>query len=312
LVAIALQTCLLFACLAAIEMFLRATDLRVTRLEPEERRIAYQFDSELGWFPTANTVRQWGGGEYRHNSIGLRDIELSDKQPTILFLGDSFVYGIGTKVEDRFTELLRQKWPGTRIVNAGVAGYGTDQEFLLLKRMWPQIEPNIVVLIVCVENDHSDNSGNFSLYGMRTYKPFLAWVDGEWKFQGLPVPKGRAYYFYNNSLARRSALVRLALQAYTPIRHPWVIVPDPTTQLVVMMRDFVELHGGRFLVGLQFQDHALEPFLKSAGIPYIQFDGAETFVDDIHWNPRGHALVAERLATFLTNNASDIINEKSD
>ncbi len=282
--AIALQVFLFVLMLAVAELFLRIADFREVRLIPEESRLPYQHDPELGWYPIPNKVTPQG---VSLNSLGLRDIELAPSTgPTILFIGDSFVYGLGVAAQDLFTERLRQELPGVRIVNAGVAAYGTDQEFLLLKRLWPRIEPSVVVLVVCVDNDHVDNSTN-SRHG-HTLKPYLAKLDGEWQFRGLPVPRPHGYYFYNHWFAQRSALVRYAIVGYMYARHRAVTVPDPTDQLVGMMRDFVEARGARFLVGLQHQDPALEPFLTSQRIPYTRFDDAELLPGDDHWTPQGH------------------------
>ena len=45
-----------------------------------------------------------------------------------MFVGDSFVWGYDVEASERFTELLRDEFPGIRIVNAGVNAYGTDQD----------------------------------------------------------------------------------------------------------------------------------------------------------------------------------------
>jgi hypothetical protein len=292
----ALQIGLVVLTLVGLELFLRVADFREVRLIPEQYRLPYQHDPELGWYGIPNKVSQQRGESL--NSIGLRDIELTPTtEPTILFVGDSFVYGLGVKPEDRFTERLRQELPGTRIVNAGVAAYGTDQELLLLRRLWSRIEPSVVVLIVCVDNDHDDNSTN-SRHG-HTLKPYLAEVDGEWRFLGLPLPAGQQYYFYNNWLAQRSALVRYAIVGYMYARYRAITVPDPTSQLVGMMRDFVESRGAKFLVGLQHQDADLEPYLVSQNIPYARFDDAAALPGDDHWSPEGHATVAASLMTLL-------------
>jgi hypothetical protein len=100
-------------------------------------------------------------------------------------------------------------------------------------------------------------------------------------------------------LAEHSALVRLGIEVYMRLRYPAVVVPDPTTRLVGMMRDFAESHGAKFLVGLQLPDPALEPYLAAEKIPYVRMDGAETLPNDGHWSPQGHATVARRLMTLL-------------
>jgi hypothetical protein len=95
-------------------------------------------------------------------------------------------------------------------------------------------------------------------------------------------------------------VVRLAIYAYKHIFEPKVIVPDPTSQLVGMMRDFVESHGARFLLGLQFEDKALEPYLTAQNIPFVRLDGVELIPGDNHWSPQGHIAVADRLMALLT------------
>lgn len=292
---IALQLGIFIVTLVCLELGLRVADFRDLRVIPEQYRLPYDHDPELGWFPIPG--KPTGLGD-RLSSIGLRDIELvDDERPTILFIGDSFVYGNGVEADERFSNLLRRELPEFRIVNAGVAAYGNDQEYLLLQRLWPRIKPSVVVLIVCVENDHDDNSTN-SRHG-HTLKPYLAQVDGRWRFRGLPVPRSHRWYYDHNALAHRSAVVRLAIEAYHYLRYPSVVVPDPTNQLVAMMRDFTEQRGAKFLVGLQHDDPALEPFLIAQKIPYTRFDGAATIPNDDHWNPKGHATVAERLKALF-------------
>ncbi len=293
--AIALQIAIVLLCAAGLELFLRVADFRDLRLVPESYRLPYQHDAELGWVPIPHKV---ASDTIRINSLGLRDIEVAPTaKPTILVIGDSFVYGAGVRDGERFTDRLREELPGYRVVNAGVAAYGTDQSFLLMRRLWPRLEPSVVVLIVCVDNDHHDNSTN-SVHG-HTLKPYLAETDGRWEFRGMPVPRNHTWYFYNNALAERSALVRLGIEIYLRVRHPPVVVPDPTARLVTMMRDYAESHGAKFVVGLQRRDPALEPHLRAENIAYASMDEADTLPNDGHWSPQGHVTVAERLIALL-------------
>ena len=289
------------AVLAVTELLLRVFDPKQVRLEPSDRRHGYRYDPVLGWIGPANTVTHMNASRptiLRHNSLGLRDIELVPSPgPTILFLGDSFVYGIDVEAEERFTERLRSDLPGARIVNAGIAGYGTDQEYVLLQRLWPRVEPSVVVLMFCVDNDRVDNSTNYRYF---SFKPYLTNIEGRWQFRGYPIPVAPQLYFYNNWFALHFATVRLAILGYSSIRNHEVSVPDPTEQLVSMMRDLVEARGAKFLVGLQRQEPALETFLNSQRIHYVRFDEAERYPTwGSHWTPAGHALVAQRLMTFL-------------
>ncbi len=285
--------------LVFVEVVLRVADFRDIRVIPEQYRLPYDHDPELAWYPVPG--KPTGLGD-RINSMGLRDIELvDDGRPTILFIGNSFVYGNGVKADERFSNLLRKELPQFRVVNAGVAAYGTDQEYLLLRRLWPRIKPSVVVLIFCEINDRDDNVTN-SRHG-HTLKPYLAQVNGQWQFQGLPVPRSYRWYFDHNVLAHNIALVRVAVEAYAYLFHRDVTVPDPTNQLVSMMRDFVQQHGAKFLVGMQNRDAALESFLSAQKIPFTLLDGAARIPNDDHWNPQGHKTVAERLkALFAAQN----------
>src|SRR6476660_6554333 len=126
-----------------------------------DESLHYDHDPELGWAPVPGDNSARGPT----NSLGLRDEEAgSVEKPTILFIGDSLVYGGEVSTTERFTDRLRDELPAWRIVNAGVVGYGTDQQLLWQQRLWPSIKPKVVILIVCVSNDRDDNSTN-SRYG---------------------------------------------------------------------------------------------------------------------------------------------------
>jgi hypothetical protein len=238
----------------------------------------------------------------QHNSLGLRDIEHdAAPRPTIAFIGDSFVWGYDAEANERFTEVLRAKMPEYRIVNAGVTAYGTDQEYLVLRRLWERIKPDVVVLMVCVDNDRKENAVNTRSDG--PYKPYFAMPPGGGAFKGIPVPRSRHLYFADNWLARNSWVVRVAVSAYVLVANPQVTVPDPTERLIGMMRDFVESKGAKFLVGLQYREPKLEASLDAQKIPYASFDGAEHYPGDgDHWTPKGHELVADRLMMLFSDN----------
>jgi lysophospholipase L1-like esterase len=301
--AVLVQTAVVIATLLVAEVVLRAIDLRYLRAHRVGAERIYNYDAELGWFPVPNSDVLFTGMRtirVHHNSLGLRDIEPdTTAKPTIAFVGDSFVWGYDAEQNERFTEILRGKLPDRRIINAGVTAYGTDQEFLLLRRLWDRLKPDVVVLMVCTDNDRKDNTVNTRQDG--PYKPYFDMTQGG--FEGIPVPRSRHLYFSDNWLARHSWVFRIAVSAYVLIAHPPVSVPDPTERLIGMMKEFVELNDAKFLVGLQYREPALEAALASMKIPYTSFDGAEhEFGDGDHWTPKGHQQVAERLLTLLREN----------
>ena len=186
------------------------------------------------------------------------------------------------------------------IVNAGVSGYGTDQGFHLLQRIWSTIQPQLVVLIFCSDNDRV-NSLNVR-YDFYRKPYFTTAADGALQLQGQPVPKSYQLYISENWLVRHLWLARFAVLAYVEARHPKFYVPDPTERIVGAMRDFVEARGARLIVGLQGSDGKLIQHLQAARIAFVTFDGAEPYsaAYGAHWTPAGHRLVAERLLALLS------------
>ena len=296
--------------LAALEVVLRVADLRELREGVSERSLSYRYDAELGWVPIAGSsaaVTNARTIQAHHNSLGLRDEEFTlDAKPTIMFLGDSFVWGLDAEAGERFSELLKPRIPGYKILAAGVSGYGTDQEYLLLQKLWPKVKPAVVVLIFCTDNDRADNSSNIRYEGYQ--KPyFTTAADGSLVLAGQPVPKSRLQAIKEDWWVRHSWLVRLANAVHLKLRHPMLHVPDPTERLVDKIRQFVDANGGKFLVGLQTSDAALARHLQAARIPFVSFDGAASYPGASvggHWTPEGHKLVAERLFGLLSANAA--------
>ncbi len=295
---------ILFGTLAVCEVVLRVLDPTVLMMKETERTAVYQYDAELGWFPQPDSKGEFTLGNKpiatRHDHLGFRGPDfVKDNRPTVLFVGDSFVRGYDAEEDERFTELLQQKLPGLNIVNAGISGYGTDQEYLLLRRFWNIIRPNVVVLIVCTDNDHFDNSTNNRDAGF--FKPYYEANKSGGEFKGIPVPKTKYYWFHEMWIAKHVKLVRLAIALYVYLRYPIIFVPDPTLTLIGMMKEFIETNGARFAVGMENHDAAIEPFLRERGVPYVTFDGAEHYHrQGSHWTPKGNALVADRLMTLFT------------
>jgi hypothetical protein len=294
--------------LGAIEVILRIVDLRELREGVSERSLSYQYDAELGWMPVPGSVSTATNArtiQVHHNSLGLRDDEfVLDAKPTIMFLGDSFVWGLDADASERFSEILKPRIPDYKILAAGVSGFGTDQEYLLLQRLWPKVKPAVVVLMFCTDNDRDDNSSNIRYEGYQ--KPyFTRGADGSLVLAGQPVAKSRLQAIKEDWWVRHSWLVRLANAVYLKLRYPAVRFPDPTEMLIDKIRAFVEANGAKFLVGLQSSDDALVRHLEAARIPFVAFDGAESYRGASiggHWTPEGQKFVANRLFGLLSAN----------
>jgi hypothetical protein len=295
-----------FATLAGLEILLRIADFRELREGVSERSLSYRYDAELGWLPipgSTSSITNARTIQARHNSLGLRDDEfVLDEKPTILFLGDSFVWGLDAEAGERFSELLKPKIATHKILAAGVSGYGTDQEYLLLRRLWPRVKPAIVVLIFCTNNDRGDNSTNIRYEGY--HKPyFVIAADGALELRGQPVPLSRLQYIREVWWVRNIWLARLANAVYLKIRFPKIDVPDPTERLVDKMAEFVTANGAKFFVGIQGTDAELTRHLLDRKIPFVSLDGAPFYPGASvggHWTPEGHQVVANRIFDLLS------------
>jgi len=291
--------------LAALEVLLHVADFRELRDSLSEQSLRYDYDAHLGWMPaeeSSGTVTTFRTTHFKHNSLGLRDEEFTlDTKPTIMVLGDSYVWGADSEADERFTELLKRMIPDHKVLAAGVAGYGTDQEYLLLMRLWEKVRPAAVVLIFCSDNDRLDNRSNirYSSY----HKPYFATQpDGSLVLMGQPVPKSQLLYIRDYWLVRHLWLARLATNVYVRLRYPPVVVPDPTEKLVGKIREYVEGNGAKFFVGIQNHDEALAAYLEANHIPYVKLEGAPFYTQGglgPHWTPEGQRVVAKRIMAML-------------
>lgn len=98
-----------------------------------------------------------GGYLVRANGSGFRsEIEFEPaKTPgkkRVLLFGDSFTAGDGVSNKKRYSDLLMQGLPDTEIYNFGLPGTGTDQQYLVFQEFAPQIEHDLVMIVVLVEN----------------------------------------------------------------------------------------------------------------------------------------------------------------
>ncbi len=153
-----------------------------------------QYNELLGWTLKPNVTilhRTW---EVEHtittNSRGFRDDEIPyERQPgkrRILILGDSFMMGDGVERRFNFADLLKQELDHTEVVNLGVSGYGTDQEFLLYATEGRRYRPDVVLLALTIDNDFEDNIRD-KRYGL--YKPYFVFNGDKLDLKGVPVPR---------------------------------------------------------------------------------------------------------------------------
>lgn len=114
----------------------------------------------------STTVQEFGRTiALRTNGLGLRDRdhEIATEGLRVAFLGDSFTYGLGVHEHERFTDridvALGEALPSISpaVHNVSISGIGQVHEELLLREVWSEIRPHVVVLMFCEDNDIDEN-----------------------------------------------------------------------------------------------------------------------------------------------------------
>ena len=134
------------------------------------------------------------------NALGLRDSRTSYAKPDgtfrILALGDSYVEAAQVQQPQTMTSRLEGVLGSStsrrvEVVNGGVFGYGTAQEYLLLDQIGADVQPDLVVLFFCHCNDIPNNNYRLELIDgnlRRALKPYFDYGDDDDVLRFIPPP----------------------------------------------------------------------------------------------------------------------------
>ena len=154
----------LFSIVIFVEIFFGILSWHDNVIDPKVRMgiTATQFDSELGWALIKNADYKFNGKKITINSSGLRSPEIDTSKEHILVLGDSLAFGYGLSDKETFSHFLEKrlhsKYKNIQVLNLGVSGYGVDQYYLFLKRHIENLNPKIIIVLICSRNDLLDTS----------------------------------------------------------------------------------------------------------------------------------------------------------
>lgn len=266
------------------------------------------YDEHLGWrYRPGVRVRHLGAGfdvEVRIDGQGRRAGRAPGRAgaagPRAVFAGDSLTFGWGVEEEESFPGLLRDRL-GLDAVNLGVAGYGTDQSYLRLRREGLPLGPALAVYTYC-GNDLREILDD-SRYGRA--KPWFR-LQGE-RLVGLPP---RPSFLERRSVLYHSAASLLARHEEPPTPAEAAAARRLAIRLVAAMAGETRRAGGTFALV-----HSDEPWLgrafDGAGGAALVIDvgpafararreqGPVGFAADPHWNRLGHRVVAAEVARAL-------------
>lgn len=270
----------------------------------DEKTTSFRFDEELGWFPKEGVTAVHHAKfslEITNNNDGFRDVEhvKDPNRKSIAVLGDSFVWGYDVEADKRITSRMNDFLPEWNIYNMGVSGYGTDQEYLLLKKWFPIYNPDVVYLVMH-SNDSIDNRFN---YNYMYYKPYFEMDNDELVVKGIPVPKCFRYQQVAHPILFKSKFVQAIALLYNRLFKPEQRkVPDLRLELLREMRDYVEGNGAEFRLVFTYEakDQKEKNFLETEGIHYQYLPTRHKFKNyGRHWNAEGHEYVAFKILESL-------------
>ena len=280
----------LFGCLAGFllgEVALRVIFPGYVPSAGIERNFFCQFDGEIGWVPLPNISGQHqrhGFSAFVHqNQFGLRGPnsmarEKNSTRKRTLVLGDSYVWGYGVDQQWVFTE-PNVHHSETELINFGVSGYGTDQEYLLYLREGVLFDVDEVVLVVTPYNDVENNLADEQY---RHVKPYFTQSDDRLVLHTDHIHENKVQSVINwiwahsrvinvvdraNRTFQNWMLIRNSDGAATP--HAGLLSPEAvssrdqegiqlTFHIITALRDAVQKTGARFSVAfVPYKPHIL-------------------------------------------------------
>jgi lysophospholipase L1-like esterase len=160
----------IFGVLLSFLVAFAVAEVAVRLISPQEvGPVRFACDPDLGEIPVPGQQGERRSPgiftfRYSNNSLGWRGRrEYRQEKPTdyrVLFLGDSFTYGLGVNDDQTFAALvekgLRADRVSVEVMNAGCPGRGTDYELKSFQTVGRKFHPDLVV-VGFLANDFQDN-----------------------------------------------------------------------------------------------------------------------------------------------------------
>src|SRR5215470_553742 len=276
--------------LGASNLMLRRVHLRPTEWLSSEDEPRRQVDPRLGWtWVPERTGRKNIGGrviDYAIDRAGYRvsnvDEPVDLDRPTILFTGESVMFGEGLEYEESIPAQV-STMTGVQSANLAVHGYGNDQAYLRLETELPNFRRPVAVVSLFMT----------ALFGRNLDQdrphlgPRLVWLPAEQRSRLSSLTKLIVPFRADKTVERGVTVTREVLQATSKLAQEHGAVP--------------------LLVVLQFgpeeqPEQALRRrVLDDAGIRYlfVDIDSSWRLPWDRHPNPRAARAIAAAIANEL-------------
>ncbi|HVS08511.1 MAG TPA: SGNH/GDSL hydrolase family protein [Planctomycetota bacterium] len=249
---------------------------------------------------------------YRCGEEGFRaslEPRAGDEERRVVFVGDSFTFGVGVEAGETFVERIAELHPGTRVFNYGMAGYGVDQMWRALARFGLPRRPDVVVALF-VADDLSRSMTSYRYRQGWMAKPTFTLTGGRLVARDERNGPPQLWRWLEQRLwileLGRRASAKFGLERGFGDRF------ELNVALLDAMRADCEGIGARLVAVHLPQRGAWKPLpafaraLEERGIPVLDLgrlspeDPGELFFPrDPHIDAGGHRFVAEALSHFL-------------
>jgi len=274
--------------LGTSDLMLRRIHLRPAEWLSAEDEPRRQADSRLGWtwVPERTGHKNIGGRviDYDIDAAGYRvnhlDEPVDTERPTILFTGESVMFGEGLTYEESIPAQVG-KIMAVQTANLAVHGYGNDQAYLRLQTELPHFRRPVAVVSLFMT----------ALFGRNLDQdrphlgPGLVWLPAEYRSRLSSLAKLIVPYRADTTVNRGVTVTREVLQA--------------TSELA-------RAHGATpLLVVLQFgQEDRAEQMLRrrildEANMPYVLVDVDSSW--RLSWDRHPNARAARAIATAIAS-----------
>jgi lysophospholipase L1-like esterase len=187
-------------CLVALEGVARVVAARIEDVPTAEGTPIARYHPRLGWENAPGGSQHLVRSEFdvtvAFNEIGMRGPDRALAKPPgvrrVLILGDSFAAGYYAEEHEtlraRLETLLNGRaGGGVEVLNAGVPGYSTDQEYLQYLERGRELEPDAVVVMLFCNDLHFNTTGEGTGGRPKPYFDLLS--RSEILLRNVPVPE---------------------------------------------------------------------------------------------------------------------------
>jgi hypothetical protein len=269
----------------------------------------FTYNTETGWqnLPNLHLVRLNAANKewtIRTDAAGLRTLSslpVTNKR-NLLVLGDSFAFGEGVDVQDRFDSYIKNIYPDLNIVNTGTMGFGTDQEYVMARKYFRALSNGDIVFVLLFVNDFYDVLR--TSFALRS-KPYFTSETGRLE---LNPPKIGPFEFFRDG----SYLLSIVGQwAEKSPEAEWDLDKAQAIIIEILDRIAIEVPNSVSVVLAYHGWNVAPPLLLSIDVTSlcshvemcvdldVVLKEKDQFFPDGHWSASGHKIVGEVLADRL-------------